>query len=140
MVEKYAYVYEYENRKVIGITFFEKYDYQMPLATNFNARASESGSSGGLMLSLMMYDQLIPEDLTRGKTVVGTGTIDKDGNVGAIGGIKYKMLGARKKADVFLVPEANCEDAQNIYNTFEMNFTMACVKTFDEAIDFLNGI
>src|SRR5206468_3810390 len=40
------------------------------------------GPSAGLMLSLGIVDKLEPEDLTGGKIIAGTGTIDADGNVG----------------------------------------------------------
>ena len=135
---RYAHVYEYEGRKVIGIIYFDKYNYETPIEVNFEAKNSESGSSGGLMLTLTIYDQLVGKDLTNGKTVVGTGTIDKDGNVGAIGGIKYKMLGA-KNADIYIVPQDNCEEATKVYNNFNFNYKMMCVKTFDEAVNYLNS-
>ena len=138
--ERYAYIYEHENRKVVGITFFEKYDYTTPLEVSFTSKATESGSSGGLMLTLAMYDQLIKEDLTNGKTIVGTGTIDQYGNVGAIGGIKYKMLGVDGKADAFLVPQDNCDEAQVVYEKYDLNFKFTCVATIDEAISYLNSI
>ncbi|MBE6148610.1 MAG: hypothetical protein E7167_03875 [Firmicutes bacterium] len=136
---KYAHVYEYENRKVIGITFFEKYTYDTPIDVDFKTKSSESGSSGGLMLTLTIYDQLINADLTKGKTVVGTGTIDKEGNVGAIGGVKYKMLGARNNADVYFVPQDNCEEAKKIYQEYKLDFNLYCVKTIDDAIGYLNS-
>ena len=44
------------------------------------------------------------------------GTIDEDGNVGAIGGVKYKMLGAQKDgADIFFVPKENYDEAKKVY-------------------------
>lgn len=138
--EKYAKVYEYENRKVLGITFFERYEYETPLEVDFSSKTTESGSSGGLMLSLTIYDELVEKDLTKGKTIVGTGTIDKLGKVGAIGGIKYKMLGVKNEADIFFAPDANCKEAQNIYKNHDLDFNLVCVKTFEEAISYLNSI
>jgi len=70
------------------------------------------GPSAGLMFSLGIIDKLRPIDLTRGIVVAGTGTIDIDGAVGAIGGIPQKMRGARRDgATVFLAPAANCKEA-----------------------------
>ena len=55
--------------------------------------------------ALLIYDYLTEEDITKGRTIVGTGTIDENGNVGSIGGVKYKLKGAVKnKAEIFLVP------------------------------------
>ena len=136
---RYAVIYEYQERKIVGITFFERYIYDTEVDVKFKSKASESGSSGGLMLTLTMYDQLTAKDLTNGKTVVGTGTIDKDGNVGAIGGVKYKMLGAKNDADIYLVPDDNCEEAKRVYEKYDLQFEMVCIKSFDEAISYLRG-
>ena len=58
---------------------------------------------------------LSSDDITHGKKVVGTGTIDVYGNVGEIGGIKYKLMAASKKnADIVFVPEANYKEAKKI--------------------------
>jgi PDZ domain-containing protein len=70
------------------------------------------GPSAGLMFSLGIIDKLKPIDLTSGVVIAGTGTIDEDGNVGAIGGIPQKMRGARRDgATVFLTPASNCKEA-----------------------------
>lgn len=101
-------------------------------------KGSESGSSGGLMLALAIYNDLIKDDLTKGRKIVGTGTISLDGTVGAIDGVKYKMLGAAKKeADIFLCPEENYDEALKIKNEFELDLILKSVKTFDEAVDYL---
>jgi PDZ domain-containing protein len=71
------------------------------------------GPSAGLMFALGILDMLGPENLTGGKFIAGTGTIDAFGNVGPIGGIPLKMLGAvRAGATVFLSPAANCAEAK----------------------------
>ena len=69
------------------------------------------GPSAGLMFSLGIYDKLSPDNITGGKFIAGTGTIDAQGNVGAIGGIQQKMVAARDAgATVFLTPASNCSD------------------------------
>lgn len=70
------------------------------------------GPSAGLMFSLAVVDKLSPGDLTGGKFVAGTGTIEADGTVGPIGGITHKIAAAADAgAEVFLVPEDNCSEA-----------------------------
>ena len=54
------------------------------------------GPSAGLMFTLGIIDKLRPADLTGGKIIAGTGTIDDDGNVGPIGGIPQKLVGAKE--------------------------------------------
>jgi PDZ domain-containing protein len=70
------------------------------------------GPSAGLMFALGIIDKLDPADLTGGTVVAGTGTIDDEGRVGAIGGVPQKLRGARAvKATVFLTPADNCAEA-----------------------------
>lgn len=71
------------------------------------------GPSAGLMFALGIIDKVGPTNLTGGRFIAGTGTIDSSGNVGAIGGIALKMIAARAKgASVFLAPAANCPDVR----------------------------
>ncbi len=70
------------------------------------------GPSAGLMLTLGMIDKIKPEDLTGGKVIAGTGTINALGTVGPIGGIPQKIIAARDAgAQFFLTPEENCAEA-----------------------------
>lgn len=75
------------------------------------------GPSAGLMLSLGIVDKLAGNgkggDLSGGRVVAGTGTIDDQGRVGAVGGVPLKTkAAARDGATVFLVPRAECSDAK----------------------------
>ncbi|MEU3949138.1 S16 family serine protease [Streptomyces sp. NPDC029526] len=79
--------------------------------------ADVGGPSAGLLFSLGIVDKLDGDgsggDLTGGRVVAGTGTIDADGTVGPVGGVPLKTQAARRDgATVFLVPEAECADAQ----------------------------
>ena len=70
------------------------------------------GPSAGLMFTLGIIDKLDPVDLTDGKIIAGTGTMDNDGNVGPIGGIPQKMIAAYGAgARYFLAPSGNCAEA-----------------------------
>ncbi|GAB6901451.1 YlbL family protein [Kineosporia succinea] len=69
------------------------------------------GPSAGMMFALGIIDTLTEGDLTGGKDIAGTGTIDADGTVGPIGGIRQKLVGARNAgADYFLAPADNCNE------------------------------
>ena len=69
------------------------------------------GPSAGMMFALAVIDKLSPGQLNHGKYVVGTGTIDDDGNVGHIGGIEHKARAAADdNAELFLAPKDNCAD------------------------------
>jgi PDZ domain-containing protein len=70
------------------------------------------GPSAGLMFTLGIIDKLTDGDLTDGRFIAGTGTIDPDGTVGPIGGVLLKLITARDAgATVFLVPADNCAEA-----------------------------
>ena len=65
------------------------------------------------MFALALVDKLAGE-LTGGRFVAGTGSIDTAGDVSPIGGISFKMNAARDAgATVFLVPDDNCADARS---------------------------
>ncbi|HEY5554471.1 MAG TPA: S16 family serine protease [Cellulomonas sp.] len=69
------------------------------------------GSSAGTMFALGIIDKLTPEDEANGQIVAGTGTMDISGEVGPIGGIQQKLVGARRDgATWFLAPAADCAD------------------------------
>ena len=71
------------------------------------------GPSAGLMFALGIMEEVGSTDLTKGRFVAGTGTIDGDGKVGPIGGIQLKMIAAKRKgATVFLAPAGNCSDVR----------------------------
>jgi Lon-like protease len=69
------------------------------------------GPSAGQMFALGIIDRLTPGSLTGGTRVAGTGTIDNEGNIGPIGGIRQKMYGAQRAgARFFLAPKSNCDE------------------------------
>ncbi|WP_181794476.1 S16 family serine protease [Streptomyces sp. WELS2] len=79
--------------------------------------ADVGGPSAGLLFSLGIIDKLDGDggggDLTGGRTIAGTGTIDGSGKVGAVGGVGLKTQAARRDgATVFLVPKAECAEAE----------------------------
>lgn len=96
------------------------------------------GPSAGLMFSLGIIDKLTPGDLTGGKFVAGTGTIDDDGGVGPIGGISMKLIAARDAgAEYFFTPAANCAEAAK--NT-PSGLTLVKAETLDGALKSLEQI
>ncbi len=136
----YAYITEIDGKKVIGIYLISILEIKTNPEVKFNYKSNESGSSGGLMNALAIYDMLVEEDITKGKKIAGTGTIDKDGNVGEIGGIKYKLAGAsREKADIFLVPSDNYMEALDEKNKNNYDIEIIRAETFDKVIEILKN-
>jgi PDZ domain-containing protein len=100
--------------------------------------ADVGGPSAGLAFTLGIVDRLTPGELTGGKTVAVTGTIDGFGHVGPIGGIQQKIAGAeRAGATVFLAPASECEDARAVAPS---SMTLVKVTTLKGALDALEAI
>lgn len=92
------------------------------------------GPSGGLVFALGIIEKLTPEDLLSGRVVAGSGTIDKVGHVGGIGGIGEKLIAARRAgATVFLAPAENCEEITRV----PAGITVYSVATLTEAVSVL---
>ncbi|KAB8288948.1 Lon protease [Bifidobacterium ramosum] len=96
------------------------------------------GPSAGMMYALGLIDKLTDADETGGLTIAGTGTMSKDGKVGAIGGIRLKMLGAKRDgARWFLAPESNCDE---VVGHVPQGLRDVKVSTLDEAYRALVAI
>ena len=107
----------------------------------FKYSSNESGSSGGLMSTLEIYDSLVEEDITKGLKIAGTGTINYDGTVGEIGGVKYKLAGAvKKKADVFLVPSNNYQEALELKEKNNYDIKIIEAKDFKSVLKSLEEL
>lgn len=105
--------------------------YVAPFAIKFSLR-DVGGPSAGMMFSLAIIDRLTPGALTAGKTIAGTGTVDPDGNVGPIGGIQQKLIGAKKGgAELFLAPADNCDE---VTGHIPSGMTVAQVATISDAV------
>ena len=138
---RYAYIIEEENCKKIGLLLNEVREYETNPSIKINIDSNESGSSGGLILTLSIYNSLTKEDITKGLTIVGTGTIDLDGNIGSIGGVEYKLKSAVKEnADLFIVPnDENYEEAIKLKKENNYDIEIVGVSTFNEVIEYLEN-
>lgn len=136
---KSAILKEEDGKIIIGILITEKKEVETIPEVELKFKKSESGPSGGLMTSLAIYNYLTKEDITHGKKIVGTGTIDNYGNVGSIGGIKYKLKGAIKNgAEIFIVPNGdNYKDAIKLKEENNYKIEIIGVSTIDDALNYL---
>lgn len=96
------------------------------------------GPSAGMMYTLGILDKLTPEEETGGKTIAGTGTIEKSQKIGAIGGIRLKMIAAKRDgATWFLAPKDNCDE---VVGHVPKGLRVVRVNTLDEAYKALKAI
>ena len=83
-------------------------------------------------MALNVYNLLIESDITNGKKIAGTGTIEIDGSVGPVGGVKQKVIAAKRaNASLIFVPTANFEEA-DAYS--DENTSIVAVDSFEEAL------
>ena len=109
-------LYEENGHKILGVGLQYVKEYKTTPKVDIIFKSRESGPSGGLITTLEIYNQLTKKDLTKGKTIAGTGTIEEDGTIGQIGGIEHKILGAHKAgAKVFISPSGKNYKAAKKY-------------------------
>lgn len=148
-----------DSRWILGAGLKQSYD--LPAHVQYNLDGV-GGPSAGLMLALGTVDKLSEGTLLADEDaggdpyrsyISGTGTIDGNGKVGAIGGIKYKILATgRYGARYFLAPKENCDsivkmqaqdpDLFNYYHAGQVRGTMVVVpvSTLDEAVKTVEAI
>lgn len=104
-------------------------------------RANEiGGPSAGLVFALQTIDLLTEGDLTRNLRIAATGTIDGDGILGEIGGVKQKTVSVSQDgADLFLVPKGNEEQAKRTAEGLESDTVIIGVSTLGEAVRAIEG-
>ncbi|MEY4313498.1 MAG: hypothetical protein RIS93_78 [Actinomycetota bacterium] len=96
----------------IGINIQEQFVFPFDVKIKLE---ETGGPSGGLIFAIGVVDKLTAEDLIRSRNIAGTGTITTTGNVGPIGGIAEKIIGARDfGVEIFFTPIENCQDISNI--------------------------
>ena len=99
------------NRAVVGIVVLQAADFTFPVDVEIDA-GDIGGPSAGLAFALDVVDEL-GREVDGGRRIAVTGTLDLDGTVGTIGGVKQKTIGAREaEADLFIVPDGNAAEAR----------------------------
>ncbi len=134
-------IHNVKNQNIMGITLTTINKYKTTKKVKFKFKGNESGPSGGLMTTLDIYNKLTKKDITNGLKIAGTGTIELDGSIGEIGGVKYKLLGATSdKADVFLVPKNNYKECKKTVKEKHLKIKIISVSNIEEAINKLSNL
>ncbi|MDF2579906.1 MAG: ATP-dependent serine peptidase containing a domain protein [Microbacterium sp.] len=129
-----------ETRWVIGVTIAQDFDFPIDVTLQLD---NVGGPSAGMMFALGIIDTLTPGELTGGERFAGTGTIDAEGNVGPIGGIRQKLYGAKDAgADWFLAPQRNCNevvghipDGLRVFSVADLDDALSVVEAVSEGGD-----
>ena len=129
-----------ETGTYLGIKTIDVFDYDTNPSIEFSIQDDVAGPSGGAMISLSIYSSLVDYDITNGLKIAGTGTIDRDGNIGPIGSIDYKIKSALKAhVDVFFVPKYI-----NYFEVLDMDIDLGDMKVipvsnFEDILNYLNN-
>jgi PDZ domain-containing protein len=124
----------------VGVSIIHDYDFPVDVTIQLD---NVGGPSAGMMFALGIIDTMTPGELTGGLDIAGTGTIDADGVVGPIGGIRQKLYGARGAgAEYFLAPEANCDEVEGhipaglqVFSVATLDDSLAALETLREGGD-----
>ena len=138
----------------IGISLIDRTEVTSNIPIQFTTEGI-GGPSAGLMFSLSIYTQLADPTLRDGRVIAGTGTINRDGEVGDIGGIDKKVVSAAKSgASIFFAPnnpvtkemkkidpkaKTNYETAVEAAKKIKTDMKIVPVKTLQDAIDYLKN-
>ncbi|MDR2377863.1 MAG: PDZ domain-containing protein [Bifidobacteriaceae bacterium] len=122
-----------EGGALLGVTV----TFKSPVKIEFGVE-DIGGPSAGSMFALGIIAKLGPSDLAGGRVIAGTGTVDAEGVIGGIGGIRQKMIGAKRDgAEVFLAPAANCAE---VVGNEPPGLQVVKVASLDDAVDALDAL
>jgi PDZ domain-containing protein len=123
--------------RIIGVSV--EPHFVLPVDVCINAGNIE-GPSAGLSWALEIVNQLGPNDLTRGRVIADTGTMDEKGTVGEIGGVAQKEIGAQRQgATIFLVPKTQVAEAKSAAAARHSKMRIVGVSTLHEAVQVLSA-
>ena len=126
---------EYENEPMVGfLASTPNQQFIFPFEVDIKT-GNVGGPSAGMMMALNVYNLLTEDDITNGKKIAGTGTIVIDGSIGPVGGVKQKVIAAKRaNAGLILVPIANYEEASVFADD---NTQIVAVDSFDNALNVI---
>ena len=126
---------DYEGEPMVGfLASTPNQRFVFPINVDIDT-GNVGGPSAGLMMALNVYNSLTQDDLTKGIKVAGTGTIEIDGSVGPVGGVKQKVIAAKKAgSSLILVPTANFNDAEPY---IDEDTAIVAVNSFNQALDVI---
>ena len=94
------------------------------------------GPSAGLAFTLQVLDVLTEGELTGGRKVAATGTMELDGTVGQVGGVAQKTVAVEEAGvELFLVPEGELAEARKHAGK---NVRVEAVGSLEDALRILS--
>jgi len=127
---------EYKGEPMVGfLASTPNQRFTFPIKVDIDT-GNVGGPSAGLMMALNVYNKLTDIDITNSNVIAGTGTIEIDGSVGPVGGVKQKVIAAKRAgATLILVPTANYDEAESFQDD---KTTIIAIETFDNALEVIS--
>ncbi|WP_404429892.1 S16 family serine protease [Sutcliffiella horikoshii] len=137
---------DYYGNTVLGVFFEEVFETSKDDNIEWQNIENLGGPSAGLMITLTLLDKMMEDSLLKGNAVAGTGTITIEGEVGPIGGVKQKVIGAANAGfDYFIVPlddgwENNELIARKTISEEGLDIELIPVGTVEDAVNALEKL
>lgn len=121
-------------RAIVGFNPEQGAEIELPIDVRIETE-DVGGPSAGLAFALDIVDEL-GRDLDGGRKIAVTGELAIDGEVGSVGGLEQKTIGARRSGvDVFVVPAGeNAAEARR----YAGDMRVVPVRTFQQALRALS--
>lgn len=115
---------------LIGVVITQAVSVKLPIGVSIDA-GNVGGPSAGLAFALELSDRL-GRDIDRGYRIAATGELALDGRVEPIGGVKQKVIGARRAGiEIMLVPAGdNATEARRYAGSMKI----VSVTSFQQAL------
>ena len=136
-VQLQATTYRPHNQSILGVMLKPEYEpLKLPFRVKFQS-GNTSGASGGLVFALELYNLFTEEDITGGRIIAATGTLDAAGGVGPVEGVELKLKGAQRAgARWALVPRVNYQELEQVPDGMKV----IPVGSFNDALDALEAL
>lgn len=126
-----------DDPKVAKLGFDLENSYQHGVQVDFAMDPELAGTSGGLAFALSIYETLTPGSLIDGRVIAATGVISASGEVGSVGALRQKIVGAEDAgAQIMLVPASNCSDIEG----FDTSLRVVPVTKLTDAIASIENL
>lgn len=128
-----------EDFKVMGENVRSYVGEDNAFINEFLSRENLQGDSAGLALGLtaMVHEGELENKLTIGVT----GTLEANGEVMEVGGIKSKMMISEQSSiPIIIVPLANLEEAETVKNQQKLSMEIISVSHIDEAVQAIKEL
>jgi len=124
-------------RAYLGVELEDQQHFTYPFPVSVDT-SQIGGPSAGLAMTLSIVNKLSTGNITDGKKVAATGTIDPTGAVGDVGGVPQKTLAVEQAgARVFFVPPGEYKDA---LSKDVPSLKIYPVSTLDQALTILRRL